>query len=107
LAALMVVGVAIATPACAAQTYGYRGDPYRGAQRQASAAGYQDGLQAGRDDARRRRPYEPARSIRYRSADRDYRGRDRDRSLDDYKREYRSAFMRGYADGYRGGRRRY
>ena len=64
--------------------------------------GYRDGLDAGRDDARRRGRFDPERSSRYRSADHNY-----DRrygSKDEYKREYRAAFQRGYQDGFTGAR---
>ena len=65
-------------------------------------AGYRDGFEVGRNDARDRERFDPARSRRYRSADRDY-----DRrfgSKNEYQREYRTAFERGYAEGYRGAR---
>ena len=60
--------------------------------------GYRDGLQAGRDDARRGDRFEPARANRYREGDHDYDRRYGPR--DDYKREYRSAFEQGYREGY-------
>jgi hypothetical protein len=62
--------------------------------------GYRDGIDTGRDDARRRRRFNPGGSSRYRSADRGY-----DRrygSLDQYRRDYRSGFERGYEAGFRG-----
>ena len=68
----------------------------------AARSGYRDGLEAGRDDARRRGRFNPERSSRYRSADHNY-----DRrygSKDEYKREYRAAFQRGYEDGFTGAR---
>jgi hypothetical protein len=68
----------------------------------AADSGYRDGLEAGRKDARNRERFAPERSGRYRSADHDY-----DRrygSKDDYKREYRVAFQRGYEDGFTGAR---
>ena len=69
----------------------------------AAQIGYRDGIEVGRNDARDRERYDPARSRRYRSADNDY-----DRrygSLDEFRGEYRAAFERGYADGYRDARR--
>ena len=109
LPALLLAGAAIGTTACAASIYddGYRrggGYPvYRG-QSRAAEIGFRDGIEAGRDDARRRERFDPVRARRYRSADHDY-----DRrygSRDDYKREYRSAFQAGYEQGYRGSGRR-
>jgi hypothetical protein len=70
----------------------------------AAQSGLRDGLAQGREDARDGDRYDPVRASRYRSGDRDY-----DRrygSLDDYKREYRAAFQRGYDEGYRQYRRR-
>jgi hypothetical protein len=64
--------------------------------------GYRDGLEAGRKDARNRERFGPERSSRYRSADHNYNRRYG--SKDDYKREYRVAFQRGYEDGFTGGR---
>ena len=68
----------------------------------AAESGYRDGLEAGRNDARRRGPFNPERSSRYRSADHNY-----DRrygSKDEFKREYRLAFQRGYEEGFTGAR---
>lgn len=65
----------------------------------AAQNGYRDGLEAGRDDAHDRNQYDPVRSRRYREGDHDY--NDRYGSRDEYKREYRAAFERGYAEGYR------
>jgi len=68
----------------------------------ASENGYRDGLDAGRKDARNRDRFAPERSSRYRSADHNYNRRYG--AKDDYKREYRVAFQRGYEDGFTGGR---
>jgi hypothetical protein len=62
--------------------------------------GYRDGIDAGRNDARDRERFDPVRAKRYREGDHDY--NDRYGSRDDYKREYRSWFERGYRDGYEG-----
>jgi len=70
----------------------------RGAYSPAGQNGYRDGLQAGRDDARSRRAYDPVRAKRYRDGDHDY--DNRYGSRDEYKREYRAAFEQGYRDGY-------
>jgi len=69
----------------------------------AARVGYRDGFEAGRDDAKDREGYEPRRSKRYREGDHDF---DRDYgSRDQYKLEYRAAFVQGYDEGYRGFRR--
>lgn len=69
----------------------------------AMANGYNDGLAAGRDDARSNRGFEPRRPKAYREGDRGYSSRDG--SVDDYKRDYREAFQQGYDQGYRENRR--
>jgi hypothetical protein len=108
LPALLVAGAAITTTACASGIYddGYRRGTaypvYRGPSR-AAEIGYRDGIEAGRDDARHRERFDPVRARRYRSADHDY-----DRrygSRDEYAREYRANFERGYRNGYEGARR--
>jgi hypothetical protein len=69
----------------------------------AARVGYRDGFEAGRNDANDRENYDPRRSKRYREGDHDF---DRDYgSRDQYKLEYRAAFMQGYDEGYRGNRR--
>ena len=68
----------------------------------AENAGYRDGIDEGRSDARHHARYDPVGSRRYRSADHDY-----DRRIgprEEYVRHYRAAFERGYAEGYRGTR---
>jgi hypothetical protein len=65
----------------------------------AAQVGNRDGLEVGRGDARVGNAYDPVRSGQYRSADHDY-----DRrygSKDVFQREYRAAFERGYAEGFR------
>src|ERR1700748_1535254 len=103
---LLAAGVALAAPACAARVYdtGYaRGGYYppppppRAAYVSVAAQnGYPDGLHAGREDARHRKRSDPVRAKRYRDGDHDYARRYGPR--DDYKREYRSAFERGYRE---------
>ena len=78
---------------------GVRPDVYRSP---AGQAGYRDGFEQGRKDARNRDRFAPERSSRYRSGDHDY-----DRRYgpkDDYQREYRTAFERGYWEGFTGAR---
>ena len=69
----------------------------------AAKIGYRDGLEAGRDDANDRSNYDPRRSKRYREGDHDY--NNRYGSRDQYKQDYRAAFVQGYEEGYRGNRR--
>lgn len=87
----------------------YRGQPpYDGGARNrvlspAADNGYRDGLQEGERAARSGDRYDPVREKRYREGDHGY-----DRkwgSRDEYAREYRAAFQRGYEAGYRGYRR--
>jgi hypothetical protein len=100
---LMLTGVALASPACAARIYetGPRAVyvPPRGDYRAIAArSGYRDGIEEGRNDARHHERFDPVRSRRYRSGDRDY-----DRrygSRDEFAREYRANFERGYREGY-------
>jgi len=70
---------------------GYVGSP-------AAQNGYRDGVEAGRNDARDRHAFDPRRASRYREGDHDY--NDRYGSRDNYKRDYRDAFQRGYEEGY-------
>src|SRR5437868_15079240 len=73
----LAAGVAIAARACA-QTYGYGGGRNRDAgyareiQRRAYDTGYREGLEEGRNDARRGRDYAPSRHGVSRNADDGY-----------------------------------
>jgi hypothetical protein len=69
----------------------------------AAQIGYRDGQEAGRDDAGDRANYDPRRAKRYREGDHDY--DNRYGSRDQYKQDYRAAFVQGYEDGYRNIRR--
>jgi hypothetical protein len=64
----------------------------------AQAQGYNDGADAGSNDARNGRPFEYQRHRAYREADRGYEGRFGNR--DDYKQQYRAGFVAGYRDSY-------
>ena len=88
-------------------SYPDRGVPRNGGYSSAAyQVGYRDGVDAGRDDARGRRAYDPVRTRRYRDGDHDYNSRYGSR--DAYKREYRAAFEQGYREGYQGsGTRRF
>jgi hypothetical protein len=68
--------------------------------------GYEDGLDAGREDARRNRSDDPDRHSHYRAANRGYDSRYGSREA--YRDRYREGFRAGYEDGYddEGGTRR-
>jgi hypothetical protein len=99
---LLVAGVAVATPACAAQTYGYgypTGGVYgRDLERRAYDYGYREGLEQGNNDARRNRSFSPDRHGEFRDADDGYRRGDGDRTF--YRQHYRQGFQVGYRESY-------
>jgi hypothetical protein len=105
-ALLLLAGVSIAAPACAAQTYGYprsggvydRGGYARETERRAYDNGFRQGLEEGRNDARRNRDYSYQRHNEYRDADNGYHRGDGDREF--YRRSYRQGFQAGYNDAY-------
>lgn len=77
---------------------GYPGGAY-GYRSTAAEYGYREGFEKGREDARDGDRYDPRRHGWYRDGDRHY-----DRrygSRDQWKDEYRRAFLQGYDDGYR------
>lgn len=81
---------------------GYPGTGYPGGGVYRSPAadnGYRDGLEEGQKAARDRNRPDPVRESRYRDGERGYDRRYGAR--DDYKREYRAAFVQGYNEGYR------
>ena len=65
--------------------------------------GFTDGYEAGLDDGRDRRRFDPVGEGRYRSGDRGYNSNYGTR--DAYKLRYREAFREGYEDGYGDGQR--
>ena len=99
-ALLLVAGVAMAAPACAAQTYGYptRGVYGRDIERRAYDYGYREGLEQGNNDARRNRSFSPERHGEFRDADDGFRRGDGDRSF--YRQNYRQGFQVGYRESY-------
>jgi hypothetical protein len=100
-AALLVAGLSIAAPACATQTYGYRGPRGgygREIERQAYDSGYRDGLRAGERDGRDGRPFSFSRHDDWRDADSGYSRGYGDR--DGYRRTYRRGFESAYNDAY-------
>lgn len=60
--------------------------------------GYRDGLRAARKDLDRHEAFDPDDHDDYRDADHGY--RDSYGRKDEYKREYRNGFLRGYQDGF-------
>jgi hypothetical protein len=99
LAFLATVGsVALATPACAAQTYPYRIDPYRDVQRIAFENGYREGAEDGRGDAGRRRDFSYGRHDDYRDADDGYRRGYGD--LEYYQHSFRDGYRAGYTHAF-------
>jgi hypothetical protein len=97
-AALLAAAVMIAAPACTTQAYGVRGS-YASAdfERRAVDNGYRQGLDEGRDDARRHRSFSPERHGAYRDAERNYGG---NWERDAYQRGFRRGFEAGYRDGF-------
>ena len=103
--AVLVAGslLLVGTTACATGTYQYRPyrtDGYQQIQRRAYDNGYREGLEHGRDDARRGRAFSFERHDDYRDADEGYRrgdGIDRDQ----YRQMYRDGFRAGYSESYR------
>ena len=84
-------------------------DPYPGGNgRYGYSAAYpnglRDGIEKGREDARKRRSFDPLRHDWYRSGDRHYDSRVGSRQ--EYKDVYRQGFQQGYDRGFREGRYR-
>jgi hypothetical protein len=101
-ALLLAAGVAVAAPACAAQTYPY-GYPTRGVygrdiERRAYDYGYREGLEQGNNDARRNRSFSPESHSEFRNGDDGYSRSDGDRSF--YRQNYRQGFQVGYRESY-------
>lgn len=69
----------------------------------ATQQGYSDGYEAGVNDGRNRRQFDPIGERRYRSADRGYNRNYGDKEY--YKVNYRTGFRSGYEAGYRDGLR--
>jgi hypothetical protein len=101
-ALLMFAGIASATPACAAQSYGY-GYPSRGAygqdiERRAYDNGYREGLEQGNNDARHNRAFSMERHSEFRDADNGYHRGEGD--INFYRRSYRQGFEVGYRESF-------
>ncbi len=98
-AMLLAVAVWVATPACAVPMHGYRGGEYtRDLERRAYDNGFREGLQQGRNDARRGRDFSFTRHDEYRDADRGVRRGDGDFEL--YRRSFRQGFQTGYSEAF-------
>jgi hypothetical protein len=103
-AALLIGGLWITAPGCAAQTYGYPSGPRNGGyygrdvQRVAYDNGYRDGQRAGERDGRGRRPFSYNRHDDWRNADDGYRREFG--NFDYYRRAYRNGFEVAYSDSY-------
>ena len=70
------------------------------ARQTALNAGYNEGVQEGRNDRQRGERFDYRDESDYRNATKDYNSRYGDRGI--YQRYFREAFARGYNDGYRG-----
>ena len=97
---LLLAGVTFAAPACAAQVYGApRGGVYaRDVDRRAYDNGFREGIEEGRNDARRHRDYSLRRHDEFRDADQGYRREYGDREF--YRRNFRQGFEAGYREAY-------
>jgi hypothetical protein len=78
----------------------YNNGQYGNGNRNAERYGYQDGIQLGQSDRNSRHSYRPTEWKAYKDADHGMSSSNGYRSSDDYKREYRQAFMNGYNQGY-------
>lgn len=106
-AALLTAATLAIAPACAATYgpgyryggYGYDDDGgYRQVGRVAYDNGFHEGLEAGENDGRNGRRYEPYRHDDWRDADQGYRRNYGDREF--YRRSFRSGFEAGYSQAY-------
>ena len=99
---VLAAGVALASPACAAQVYGSgypRGGVYnRDLDRRAYDNGFREGVEEGQNDARHNRDFSYQRHDEYRDADNGYRRNEGDREF--YRRSYRQGFQAGYSESY-------
>jgi hypothetical protein len=96
---LVAVGIALASPACAAQIYDSgspRGVYTRDLDRRAYDNGFREGVEEGQKDARRNRDFSYQRHNEYRDADQGYHRGDGDREF--YRRSYRQGFETGYTE---------
>jgi len=97
-AALLSAVTFAVMPACASQTYGYRGYDTGHAQRVAYDNGYRDGIRVGERDGRSGRLFEIERQSEWRDADNGYHRDYGDREF--YRRSFRDGFRVGYSEGF-------
>ncbi len=99
---LLAAGVALASPACAAQIYGSgypRGSvSNRDFDRRAYDNGFRKGVEEGQNDARHNRDFSYQRHDEYRDADQGYHRNSGDREF--YRRSYRQGFQAGYTESF-------
>jgi hypothetical protein len=97
---LLAAGVAMASPACAAQIYGsgYSRVVDRDLDRRAYDNGFREGVEEGQNDARHNRDFSYQRHNEYRDADQGYHRNDGDREF--YRRNYRQGFQAGYTEAF-------
>jgi hypothetical protein len=98
---LLAAGVALASPACAAQIYGSgypRGVVNGDIDRHAYDNGFREGVEEGQNDARHDRDFSYQRHNEYRDADQGYHRNDGDREF--YRRNYRQGFQAGYTEAF-------
>lgn len=88
-------------PSQGSYPYGYPGQGGYGRYSAAYPNGVNDGLEKGREDARKHRSYDPLRHSWYRGGDHDYRSEYGPK--DQYRNVYRQGFKEGYDRGYREG----
>ena len=114
LALAFTAGIGIASSTAVQAQWPYGQDPYRrGDYRRddrygrygniaqiAVTQGYQDGLYTGSRDAERNQNYNPQRSHFYRNGHGDNGGYGRIDNTYQFQQAYRSAFLRGYQEGY-------
>src|SRR5262245_56736082 len=98
-AALLSSAAFAVMPACASQTYGYRGYDTRDLERRAYDNGYRDGLRAGEHDGRSGRVFSIDRQDEWRDGDNGYHREYGDREF--YRRNFREGFRAGYSEGFK------
>ena len=102
-ALVVVAGLGLGSTACAAQIYsGYPNGRYGGYsrefERRAYDNGYREGVEEGRNDARRNRDFSYQRHDEYRDADRGFHRGDGD--INFYRSSFRQGFQAGYNESY-------
>ena len=94
----LIFAAALASPAGAAQVYGYRAPDVRYArvlERRAYDNGFREGIEEARNDIRHGRSFDFDRHSEYRHADDGFHRGEGDREF--YRRSYRAGFQAGYS----------